>query len=38
MKSKYTVKITNKFKKDYKLALKRNLPVKLLAHFTISCK
>ena len=30
MKSKYTVKVTNKFKKDYKLALKRNLPVKLL--------
>lgn len=30
MKPKYTVKVTNKFKKDYKLALKRNLPVKLL--------
>ena len=30
MKSKYTIKVTNKFKKDYKLALKRNLPVKLL--------
>ena len=32
MKPKYTVKVTNKFKKDYKLALKRNLPVKLLEY------
>ena len=30
MKTKYTVKATNKFKKDYKLALKRGLPVELL--------
>lgn len=27
---KYTVKFTAKFKKDYKLAIKRGLPVKLL--------
>lgn len=30
METKYTVKTTNKFKKDYKLALKRGLPVELL--------
>lgn len=30
MKTKYTVKVTNKFKKDYKLASKRGLPINLL--------
>ena len=30
MKTKYIVKQTNQFKKDYKLAMKRGLPVKLL--------
>lgn len=30
MKTKYLVKVTNKFKKDYKLASKRGLPIKLL--------
>lgn len=30
MKTKYTVKVTNKFKKDYKLASKRGLPITLL--------
>ena len=29
-KTKYTVKVTTQFKKDYKLALKRRLNVKLL--------
>lgn len=29
-KTKYTVKVTTQFKKDYKLALKRHLNVKLL--------
>lgn len=30
MKTKHTVKVTNKFKKDYKLASKRGLPITLL--------
>ncbi len=30
MKTKYTVKTTNQFKKDYKLAIKRGLPINLL--------
>ncbi len=30
MKTRYIVKPTNQFKKDYKVAIKRGLPIKLL--------
>ena len=34
-KSKYTVKITSQFKKDYKLAMKRNLDISLLKEVVV---
>ena len=35
-KTKYTVKPTSQFKKDYKLALKRGLPIQLLEKVVVA--